>query len=186
MLILTQTYSFKTLTAFDLWQYTYTHTHSREYTHSVPLLCLLVLSPHLLSYSLRHTLAHTHTSSQWCITCSGLAQRPKCLCIRCHTGSNVMSLASCGAYWSSLADTAVHRHGQIILYNRLAINFHTCWQKRDGFFVHSLHTHTQSRRSGKRQRSRPSPSPSLMPGDRLIPHINIRASSSPAALHVLN
>ena len=44
--------------------------------------------------------------------------------------------------------------------------------------------YTQRRRSGKRQRSWLTLS--LLLGDRLILHINIRTSSTPAALHVLD
>lgn len=39
---------------------------------SIHTLRLVFLPPHLLSYFY----THTHTSSQWCITCSGLAQSP--------------------------------------------------------------------------------------------------------------
>jgi len=99
------------------------HTTSR-YTFSVH--CLVPLSPHLLTHTHTHTHtythSYTHTSSQWCITCSGLAQSPLCLCIRCHCGSNVMSLVSCGPDRGSQADTAANRQDQIRLYNRPPIS----------------------------------------------------------------
>lgn len=56
----------------------------------------------------------------------------------------------------------------------------SCASGGSGLHVHCRH----KEKAGKRQRSQPSPS--LVPGERLIPRINIRASSTPAALHVLD
>lgn len=62
---------------------------------------LVLLPPYLLSFFLSHTQAYIHTHAHTCPV-SDVSPAvvwltaPPCLCIRCHSGSNVMSLASCG------------------------------------------------------------------------------------------
>lgn len=133
------------------------HTQTSKGAHILTHMCLISIrhqcsltSPGLLILSVTHS--DTHTSSQWCITCSGLPPSPLCPCIRCHGGSNVMSLASCSA--STRSEAAAHRQDQIA---------HT-WGKKTcdtaasansflfyhtGFYVHSFHTEHAIRQKAK-------------------------------------
>lgn len=127
----------------------------------------------------RHTVKYTSCiwSRQWCITCSGLAQSPPCLCIRCHSGSNVMSLASCGPCRRlTLLHTDRTKLDRTIdrlpIYGRCweaHMQTHPCVKELDHSHtpqVTALLTgdsvcrspHRESRRSGKRSQ------PSLVPG----------------------
>lgn len=103
--------------------YKYTSAHTAMYTYSIHSQSgsLVSSSSQLLLHIQTHT--HTHMSRQWCITCSGLAQNPLCLCIRCHSGTNVMSVTSCVPYRSSKAYTAACRQDHIKLYFRRVIRF---------------------------------------------------------------
>ena len=106
-----------------------------KYTHSVHSLRLVLMSLHLRNTQKhKHTHTHKHTS-QWCIACSGLAQSPLCPCIRCHSGSIVMSLCGCGPHTSCQADKAAHRHDWIRSYKGPTISgsckqMNTCKNKK--------------------------------------------------------